>query len=136
MSEEDSADLVDFDAEGTLAAARGAAGEENVLIWVVYDDADFRTLYVDDRIDEMYPDEAARNEHFGRIHSYVHLEFPEKELFEDTFLEPDGVRAFVTYMGNLVAVRVVADKQGVFVSLAPDSPVSDVVDAVEGVPEP
>ena len=131
MSDEEDADPVDFDAAATLSAAREAAGEENVLICVVYDDSDFRTLYVDDRVDAMYPDEDARTEHFGQIHSYVHLDFTEKDLFEDLFLEPDGVRAFVTYMGNVVAVRVVAEKQGVFLSLAPGAPVSDVVDAVE-----
>lgn len=134
MVDEDAADaddIVGFDADASLAAARGAVGEGRVLICVAYDDTDFRTVYVDERIDAMYPDEGERRTHFGQIHSYVHLDFTEQDLFEDLFLEPDGTRAFVTYMGNLIAVRVVTETEGLFLALAPGSPVTELVDAVE-----
>lgn len=130
---DDERDVVDFDVDAVLATAREAVGERRLLVCVVYDVNDFGTVYVDDRIDALYEDENARTEHFGEIHSYVHLDFTEGKLFEELFLEPDGVRAFVTYMGNLVAVRIVADEQGVFLAVPPGTPVTDLVDAVEAV---
>ena len=133
MSGDEAGDVVDFDEEEALAAAREAVGDAAVLVCVVYDASDFRTVYVDDRIDSTYESERARAEHFGQIHSYVHLDFTEGELFRELFREPDGVRAFATYMNSHVAVRVVTDKQGVFLSVAPDAPVTDLVNAVEGV---
>lgn len=126
-------DVVDFDAEAVLEAARSAAGERSVFSCVVYDDTDFETVYVDDRIQATYEDEAAREEHFGQIHSYVHLDFTEMELFRELFREPGSIRAFVTYMDAFVAVRIVAEKQGVFLSVAPGAPVTNLVDAVEEV---
>jgi len=131
MSDDDAPEVVGFDAEAVLSAAREAVGEDAVLICVVYDAEAFRTVYVDDRVDGMYEDETARTEHFGQIHAYVHLDFTEQELFRELFIDPDGIRAFVTYMGSLVAVRVVAEKRGVFLGVAPEAPVTPLVDAVE-----
>ena len=124
-------DVVDFDAGAVLEAARSAVGERSLFTCVVYDDADFETVYVDDRIRAIYEDDASREEHFGQIHSYVHLDFTEMELFRELFREPGRIRAFVTYMDAFVAVRVVAEKQGVFLSVSPNAPVTDLVDAVE-----
>lgn len=126
-------DVVDFDARAVLEAAQSAAGERSVFTCVVYDDADFETVYVDDRIQATYEDDEAREEHFGQIHSYVHLDFTEMELFRELFREPGSIRAFVTYMDAFVAVRIVAEKQGVFLSVPPDAPVTDLVDAVEEI---
>jgi hypothetical protein len=131
MSGDDPGDVVDFDAEAVLSAARDAVGDEAVYVCVVYDAADFRTVYVDDRVDELYDDADERADHFGQIHSYVHLDFTEQQLFNELFRQPDGVRAFVTYLDSLVAVRVVSGGQGVFLSVAPDAPVTDLVNAVE-----
>lgn len=131
MSEEESVDLVDFDAAAVVTAAREAAGDDHLRVCVVYDDSDFRTVYVDDRVDGAYDDGDARDEHFGQIHAYVHLDFVERELFEEMIPDSEGVRAFVTYMGDLVAVRVVTSGQGVFLSVAPDAPITELVDAVE-----
>lgn len=124
-------DVVDFDPEAVLAAAREAAGDDAVFSCVVYDQSHFRTVFVDDLVDAAYGDVADREEHFGQIHSYVHLDFTEMELFRELFRDPGHIRAFVTYMDAFVAVRVVDDRQGVFLSVAPDAPVTDLVDAVE-----
>jgi hypothetical protein len=124
-------DVVDFDAEDALSAANDAIGAENVFSCIVYDAETFRTVYVDPRVEGLYADTETRREHFEEIHSYVHLDFSEYDLFEELFRDPEGVRAFVTYMGSLVAVRVVSEKQGLFLSVAPDAPVTKLVTAVE-----
>lgn len=133
MSGDGDSEVVGFDAEAALSTANDAIGRENVFSCVVYDDSEFRTVYVDDRVAALYADEGERQKHFGEIHSYVHLDFTEVELFEDLFRDPEGVRAFVTYMETLTAVRVVSDKQGVFFSVTPDARVTELVNAVETV---
>jgi hypothetical protein len=124
-------DVVDFDADAALSAGNDAIGAENVFSCVVYDAETFRSVYVDDRLEATYADQNQQREHFGEIHSYVHLDFTEQELFEELFRDSGGVRAFVTYMGTHIAVRVVTEKQGVFFSVAPDAPVTKLVSAVE-----
>jgi hypothetical protein len=124
-------EVVDFDADAALSAANDAIGAENVFTCAVYDADTFQTVYVDPRVEGLYADTDHRQEHFEEIHSYVHLDFSEHDLFEELFRDPEGVRAFVTYMGSLVAVRVVSEKQGVFFSVAPDAPVTKLVTAVE-----
>ena len=130
MPGDERGDVVDFDAEAVLSAAREATGDDDVYVCVVYDAADFRTVYVDDRVDAMYDDDEERADHFGQIHSYVHLDFTEQQLFGELF-RADRVRSFVTYLDSLVAVRVVSDGQGVFLSVTPEAPVTDLVEAVE-----
>jgi hypothetical protein len=131
MSEEESVDIVDFDPASVLAAAREAAGGDRIRVCVVYDDSDFETVFVDDGVDSAYEGPEDRADHFGQIHDYVHLDFVERELFEEMIPDPEGVRAFVTYMGSLIAIRVVVGGQGVFLSVTPDAAVSEIVDAVE-----
>jgi hypothetical protein len=124
-------DAVDFDADAALSAANDTIGSENVFTCVVYDAETFQTVYVDPRVEGLYADAEKRQEHFGEIHSYVHLDFTEQKLSEELFRDPEGIRAFVTYMASLVAVRVVTEKQGIFFSVAPDVPVTKLVNAVE-----
>lgn len=128
MSEDDAL-LVGFDHDAVLTAARGAVGED-LLICVVYDDTDFRTIYVDETVDSVYEDEDARREHFGQIYSYVHLDVLEGELFEELLIDSGSVKAFNTFLENLVAVRVVAGREGVFLGVRPGTEVTELVGAV------
>ncbi|MFQ3319394.1 MAG: hypothetical protein ACI8UR_000046 [Natronomonas sp.] len=133
MAEDEGDWVVSFGAERALDVARETVDDDALLLCVVYDETEFRTMYVDERVDALYPDEDARIEHFGQIHSYVHLDFTERELFDELFLDPDGVRAFVTYMGTNIAIRVVTETEGVFLTVAPGTAVTPLVDAVEDV---
>lgn len=130
MGTDDIADRVGFDAEGALAAAREAVGSADVLTCTVYDDEAFETIYVDERIDALYPDEAARSKNYADIHAYVYLDFLEGQLFEDLFVEAGRVEAFVTYMEDAIAVRVVRGREGAFFVLAPGTPVTELVESV------
>ena len=124
-----------FDAEEALSAAHSVVDEATLLICVVYDAETFRTVYVDDRVDALYSDTDAREEHFGRVHEYVHLDFMEADLFEELFIDPGSVHAFVTYMDTTIAVRVVADREGVYFVLTPEAAVTKLVEAVKQVLE-
>ena len=125
--------VVTFDVEEPLATAREAVGEDAVLICVAYDESMFTTIHVDERLDALYPDEGARAEHFGEIHSYVHLDFTERELFKELFIQPGRVKAFVTYMNAFIAVRIVTGKEGLFLGIAPGTEITELVERVESV---
>ncbi|WP_338729335.1 hypothetical protein [Haladaptatus sp. DJG-WS-42] len=122
--------VVDFDAEAALEAAASISDAE-VLIGVEYNTEAFNILYVSDVVDTLYQDREQMTAHFDTIHSYVHLDFTERELFKDLFVDPAGVRAFVTYMGNMIAIRLLSGDDGLFIGLAPGSAVTGVVTSVE-----
>ncbi|WP_336359715.1 hypothetical protein [Haladaptatus sp. ZSTT2] len=122
--------VVDFDAEAALEAAASVPDAE-VLIGVEYNTEAFNILYVSETVDALYRDRDQMEAHFDTIHSYVHLDFTERELFKDLFVDPDGVRAFVTYMGNMIAIRVLSGDDGLFIGLAPGSVATEVVNRVE-----
>ena len=126
-----SSDVVDFDAESAVSAVRDALGDD-LLLAVEYDRTNFNVLYAADSIVSRYDDLDAMREQFARIHAYVYLDFVVRTLFEDLFDDTGGVRAFSTHMGNYVAVRVLADEDGLFLTLAPDANPTVAVEAVRG----
>ena len=133
MTEGTTDGVVTFDVEKALATARETVGEEAVLICVAYDESAFTTVHVDERFDALYPGAGARREHFGEIHSYVHLDFIERELFTELFLQPGRVKAFVTYMNALIAIRIVTGGEGLFLGIAPGTETTELVERVESV---
>jgi len=120
--------LVDFDAEAACTAVREVVGDD-LLVCVVFTTDDHEILHVADGVRDLYGSEDRMRDHFEEIHSYVHLDFTERRLFEDVV--GGGVRAMVTYMDQATLVRVVGEREGLFVTLAPDAPVTAVVDAAE-----
>ncbi|MFB6136241.1 MAG: hypothetical protein ABEJ04_05740 [Halobacteriaceae archaeon] len=130
MAESNESSVVSFDAAGALAAARGVAGEA-VRVCVEYDDESFRVLHVGDEVAAVYGDEEAMYDHFEEIHSYVHVDFTEKELFTDTlFPVADGVEYMVTGMDAFTLLRVYVGDEGLFFSLDPGTAVVPLVEAV------
>ncbi len=129
---EDSA-LVEFDADAALAAARDEE-DASVRLCVEYTSDEFHTLYADETTMALYAgSEGEMRDHFEEAHGYVHVDFTERDLFGDLFPGAGEVRSFVSYMNHVTLVRVLVDQQGLFLSLSPDSAVTPVVEAVEGV---
>ncbi|USZ67745.1 hypothetical protein NGM10_13540 [Halorussus salilacus] len=123
--------LVDFDADAALAAARDA-GEGSVHLCVEYTVEEFRTLYADETTVALYAgDRAEMDAHFEEVHSYVHIDFTEKDLFGEIFRAAGEVRSFVTFMENAALVRAIVGQQGLFLSADPDADVTGIVEAVE-----
>jgi hypothetical protein len=123
--------LVDFDADAAVDAAGDVAGDD-LLVAVEFTDDDHETLHVADAVVEMYGGEASMREHFEEIQSYVHVDFTERQLFEDVVGGGD-VRAVVTYMDHATLARVLNEREGLFVTLSPSAPVTPVVETVEDV---
>ncbi|GAA0229764.1 hypothetical protein GCM10009000_051280 [Halobacterium noricense] len=63
--------------------------------------------------------------------SYVHVDFMEKDLFEDVFRDAGEVRSFVTFMDHIILVRILVGEEGLFFTVDPDSDVTTLVEMVE-----
>ena len=121
--------LVSFDADAAVEAVRAAiAGDLQVAVEFTPDD--HRTLYADDDVVDLYEGEGSMDDHFEDVHSYVHVDLTERQLFEDV-VGGGSVRAMVTYMDHAALVRVLAEREGLFVTVRPDADVTAAVEAAE-----
>lgn len=122
---------VGFDVSAALKAVRDRA-TGTVYTFVVFDQNDFNTVHVADETRALYPDEATMHEHFGEVHSYVHLDLVEQRLMsEDLFPTAEGVRFVATGMSHLTMVRVYFEDEGLFFAVAPDENIAPLVEAIE-----
>lgn len=129
------AGIVSFDADAALAAVL-ATDREHVRVCAEYDIEDWRLLYVADRVLEEY--EAADDVLDRRaddLHSYIHLDFTERELFEDLAPHGGDVRAFMTRMEQHTLVRYLVGREGLFLSLERGVDLSGVLAAIEAAVE-
>lgn len=123
--------LVDFDADAALSAAREVS-DGAIHLCVEYTPEEFHTLYADEITMALYGgDREEMTDHFEEVHSYVHVDFTERDLFGDVFRGAGEVRSFVTYMENVTLVRVLVGQEGLFLTTDPDADVTRVVDAAE-----
>lgn len=124
-------DLVSFDTEAVLTAALETV-DGPLYALVAYTSEDFRVLHTDEQLVALYRDEEQMHEHFADLHSYVHIDFTERELFENQlFADVGEVRTFVTQMDGMTFVRLLDGDQGVFFSVAPDEPVIELSRVIE-----
>jgi hypothetical protein len=123
--------LVDFDADAALSAAR-EVDQEGVRLCVEYTPEEFHTLYADEVTMALYGNREEMVDHFEEVHSYVHIDFTEKDLFTEVFKGAGEVRSFVTYMDHVVLLRFIVGQQGIFLSTDPNVDVTELVKAVEG----
>ena len=130
MAVSNPSEVVTFDADAALTAvqevARGA-----LHICIEYDSTDFNALYVDQMTVDLYGDTELMFEHFEEVHSYVHIDFTEQQMFEDVLFAAGGVRAFTAHMDYTTLVRVLIGQEGVFFALDPGTSVTPIVEAVE-----
>lgn len=123
--------LVDFDADAALATAR-EVGEGSVHLCVEYTPEEFRTLYADELTMSLYAgDREEMESHFEEVHSYVHIDFTEKDLFSEVFRGAGEVRSFVTLMDHIILIRVIVGREGLFLTTDPDADATALVEAIE-----
>ena len=122
--------LVDFDADAAVSAAREQS-EGEVHLCVEYTTEGFHTLYADETTLSLYGDREQMTDHFEEVHSYVHVDFTERNMFEDIFVGAGEVRSFVTQMEYVTLIRVLDGEQGLFLTVDPGTDVTAIVEAVE-----
>ncbi|WP_137285180.1 hypothetical protein [Halorussus salinisoli] len=131
MAVSESSSLVDFDADAALSAAHEAS-DGAVRLCVEYTPEEFHTLYADEITMALYGDDREEMaDHFEEVHSFVHVDFTERDLFADIFRGAGEVRSFVTYMDDVTFVRILVGQQGLFLTVDPETDVTAVVDAAE-----
>jgi hypothetical protein len=131
MTISNASQVVSFDAEEVCRVIRDVAGDA-VQSVVEYNRDEFNPLYVTDVALSFYPDEDAMYEHFEEIHTYVHVDFTEMNLFTDRlFPVAERVRYLTTAFDTFTLVRIYFGDEGVFVSLDAGQPVEPVVEAAE-----
>lgn len=125
-------EVVDFDVEAACEAVERTV-EGSLRSCVEYDADRFNPVYVDDVTRAFYDDEDEMYDHFDQIHSYVHLDLAEMDLFtEELFPIADRVRYLVTALDAFKLVRVYVDGDGLFLALDHDEPVEPIVEAIHG----
>jgi hypothetical protein len=123
--------LVGFDADAGLTAAREVAGDA-VRSFIEYTPEEYHILYASRETLDIYGGRDAMVDHFDEIHSYVHIDFTERDLFSEELLPHAGeVKTIVTRQEQLTLVRLFHGDGGLVISLAPDEPIVPVLDAVE-----
>ncbi|MFC5367654.1 hypothetical protein [Salinirubrum litoreum] len=128
---ENTSQLVDFDADAGLTAAREVAGDA-VHAVIEYTPDAFSILYASPETLDTYGGREAMLDHFDEVHSYVHIDFTERDLFSEELLPHAGeVRSIVTRQDRLTLVRLFHADAGLVISLDPDEPIVPVLDAVE-----
>lgn len=131
MSISNPSSVVSFDADAAREAIE-AVLEGPLYSLVEYDADAFNPLYVDDETMGFYEDEEEMLDHFEQIHSYVHLDFAEMELFVDELLPvANRVEYIATGMDVLTFVRIYVGSEGLFVAVDPDEPVEPIVEAIK-----
>ena len=122
--------VVEFDADAALAAAEDVAGSD-LYSFVEYDVEEYNVQYLSDFALQMYETEEQAYDHFDRIHSHVHLDFTEIDLFtEGLFPIAEDVEYVTTSLDFMKLVRVYHDDMGIFVSLAPHIDEVPVIEAI------
>lgn len=121
-----------FDADGTGLVEHLREKTDGELYSVVeYDKDEFNLLYVADTTRSFYEDDEQMHDHFEEIHSYVHLDFVEMDLFTDRlFPLADRVEYITTRLDFMKLVRFYVGDRGLFVSVEPDEPIVEIAEIV------
>ena len=132
MSLSNPSSVASFDAEAVRETIENSI-EGTLRSLVEYDEMTFNPLYVDDLTLSFYDDEDHMMAHFERIHSYIHIDFTEMNLFTDElFPATDRVRYLATGFDMFTLLRVYIDGEGLFLALDPNEPIEPLVQAIEG----
>lgn len=125
--------LAAFDAGAALERAREVDGDD-VLTFVEFTHDEFNVVYVADEVLELYRGEGHMLDHFERVLNHLHLDFMERDAYEDLLLPNAGaVTALTTKMEEMTLLRLLSGDDGLYVALSPDANVGAIVDAVEPV---
>ena len=129
-----SADLVGFDANRATETARSVVGDD-LLVSAEYTPESFQVLYLADRLVDRWGNTDDLMDVGEAIHAYMHEDFCEQRRFDDLYPSVSETYGFVTYTDRATIVRVLRGDEGLYLSLAPDTVVTPVVDQVKEVLE-
>lgn len=125
--------VVDGDVRAMFDAVEAEAGE-HLRAFVEYDSETYNPVFIGPQVVAEYGDEDGDIDHFAEtIHSYVKLDFSEREMFQELYRrETDGM-GFATFLDDSIVVRYVFPEAALYVSLEYAASPKGVIDAIEAV---
>lgn len=124
-------ELVSFDTAEALERARDLCGD-GVQSLMEFTKDEYNIVYVHEDIVEMYRDEAHLRDHYGRVLDHLHMDFMERDTYENSLLPNAGsVTSLVTHMEELTLLRVFEDEGGLYVALDPGCSAEAVIEEIE-----
>lgn len=127
--------VVGFDADAAVGVVRELA-DGDLRVAAEFDMEDYRLLYIADEVLELYDGEEPIQEAAARLHSYIHLDFVERELFEEIASEAGQLETYVTRMEHHTFVRHLVGREGLFLSLETGTDLEPLLAAIDDVLEP
>lgn len=123
--------LVDLDADAALERARDVCGD-GVQSLMEFTHDEYNIVYVHEDIVSMYRDEEHLREHYGRVLDHLHMDFMERDTYENTLLPNAGrVTSLVTRMDELTLLRVFDEQAGLYIALDPGCSAEAVIEVIE-----
>lgn len=124
-------ELVEFDVEAALERASGVCGD-GLQSLMEFTQDEYNIVYVDEDVVSMYRDEEHLREHYRRVLDHLHMDFMERDTYENTLLPNAGsVTSLVTHMEELTLLRVFEDRGGLYIALDPGCSAEAVIEELE-----
>ncbi|MFQ3318932.1 MAG: hypothetical protein ACI8UR_001993 [Natronomonas sp.] len=124
-------ELVDFDAETALERTRDVCGD-SLQSFMEFTQDEYNIVHVADEVLEMYRDEEHLHDHYSRVLDHLHMDFMERDTYENTLLPNAGtVTSLVTHMDSLTLLRVFDGEAGLYIALDPGCSAEAVTEAIE-----
>lgn len=125
-------ELVDGDVPAMFAAVDSVAGED-LRAFVEYDDETYNPVYIAPMVVDDYGVDGDVSEFAETIHSYVKLDFSEREMYRDLYDRGTDGMGFATFLDGSTVVRYVFDDTALYVSLTDEVSPQEVIEAIESV---
>lgn len=124
-------ELADFDVEEALERIRTVCGE-GVLSLMEFTHHEYNIVYVHEDVVGMYQDEAHLEDHYSRILDHLHMDFMERDTYENTLLPNAGsVTSIITHMEELTLLRIFDETTGLYIALDPECSAEAAIEEIE-----
>jgi hypothetical protein len=125
-------ELVDGDVAAMFDAVEGVAGD-GLRAFVEYDTETYNPVYIGPMVVEEYGENGDVTEFAETIHSYVKLDFSEREMYRDLYDRGTDGMGFATFLEGSIVVRYVFAETALYVSLQSSASPNEVIRAIEAV---
>lgn len=127
-------EMIDWDVEAMFAAVERVAGDD-LRAFVEYDAERYNPVYIAPMVVEEYGENGDITAFAETIHSYVKLDFSEREMYRDLYDRGTDGMGFATFLEGSIVVRYVFDETALYVSLRAQESPREVIRAIESVVE-
>jgi hypothetical protein len=125
-------EMVDGDVAAMFAAVERIAGDD-LRAFVEYDAETYNPVYIAPMVVEEYGEDGDVTAFADTIHSYVKLDFSEREMYRELYDRGTDGMGFATFLEGSIVVRYVFDETALYVSLTAAESPKEVIRAIESV---